>query len=551
MRIFAAQHTILPRSGRFWGLTEGGTLLRLLEHRTENILIVEGEGLIAADVRRRLQLLGYPAPSIVQSGVEAIRCARSTPFDLVLIDIRLRGDMDSVATAEALKTEFETPVVYMTAHADPETISPAKLSEPSGYVLRPITDVELERAVQIPLYRHQMERRVRTLESWLSTTLRSVGEGIIATDTIGEIAFMNPVAEKLTGWCGADARGRLLLEVLALAEEPSGLPARNPVLDLVPGAPGESRLYLLTPRNGAGIVVEVQCFGNLDPGTSMPETPMASVPHDLPGRIVVIRDCTARRQMEGRLLQAQRMETVASIAGGLAHDFNNQLAVILAYADELCGKIDGEGKEAASEIKQAASVAASITSQLLMLSRHSEARIEVLNVNEIISDMQPMISHSLGKIRTLETNLRSHAALVRCDRNQLKQVLLNLALNARDAMPAGGTLRIETSSLEIDSEGQEASLYHPGQYVRLRVTDTGTGMDKATLARIFEPFFTTKKAGLGTGLGLSMVHSIIVQNGGYVSAESEIGCGTTFEILLPCSGGFRKDQPNCGRGAPD
>jgi PAS domain S-box-containing protein len=531
--------------------------LHLTERRTENILIVEDEGLIAADVQRKLQRLGYPVPAVAQSGVEAIRLARSTPFVLVLMDIRLQGDTDGIATAQALKDEFATPVVYMTAHADQETISRAKLTEPLGYVIKPVTDGDLSSTVQISLYRHRMERRVRLSEAWLSATLRSVGDGIVATDTTGEIVFINPVAEELTGWCAADAHGRLLMEILALAEESRGQPAKNPVFNLIPGVPGDSRCYRLTRKNGAEIVVEVQCFENRAPATSMPQTPpraaaksrrpdaisggqAAGISNELLGTIVVFRDCAARRQMEARLLQAQRMEAVANMAGGLAHDFNNQLTVILGYAGELGAQVEGEDKEAALKIKQAACVAASITSQLLVLSRRSETRFEELNVNEVVCEMQPMISHCLGKTRTLETDLGSPPGWVRCDRNQLKQVLLNLALNARDAMPGEGTLRIETCIAEVDSESRDARVDHPGQYVRLRVSDTGSGMNEATLARIFEPFFTTKKAGSGTGLGLSMVHSIIVQSGGYIGAESEIGRGTTFEILLPCVRAFRR-----------
>ena len=505
--------------------------------RTELILIVEDEGLIAADVQKKLQRLGYPVPAIAQSGVEALRCARSTPFALVLMDIRLKGDMDGIATAQALKTEFETPVVYMTAHADEETIGRAKLTEPLGYILKPITDGDLRSVVQISLYRHQMERRVRTSEAWLSTTLRSVGDGIIATDTAGEIVFMNPVAEKLTGWSGSDASGRLLMEVLGLIEGSSGQPSKNPVFDLLPG---ESRSCHLIARNGADTMVEVECFENRAPATSMPTTPPTAAADDLIGAIVVLRDITARRRMEGRLLQSQRMEAVANMAGGLAHDFNNQLTVILGYAEELGAHAKGEDKEAALGITQAASMASSITGQLLTLSRGGAARPEVLNVNEVICEVQPMISHSLGKVRTLVTDLGSPEGYVRLDRSQVKQALLNLALNARDAMPAGGELRIESGTLEIDPESQEARLYRPGQYVRLRVADTGEGMDKATLARIYEPFFTTKKAGCGTGLGLSVVHSIIAQSGGYISAESELGRGTSFEVLLPCVGTFRR-----------
>lgn len=518
--------------------------MQSIEDRTKHILIVEDEGLIAADVQKKLERLGYPLPAIAHTGVEAIQCARSTPFDLVLMDIRLKGDMDGIATAQALKTEFETPVVYMTAHADQETIGRAKLTEPLGYLLKPITDGDLRSVVQISLYRHQMERRLRTSEAWLSTTLRSVGDGIIATDTAGEIVFMNPIAEKLTGWSAEAANGRLLMHILGIFEESSSQPAKNPIFHLFPG---ESRSYHLYSRAGADTVVEVECFENRTPATAKQPARVSATGgpvDDLLGSIVVLRDMTARRHMEGRLVQSQRMEAVANMAGGLAHDFNNQLAVILGYAEELCQQGEGEANPAAMAIQQAALVASSITGQLLTLSRRGEARFEVVNVNEVICEVQPMISHTLGKTRTLVTDLGVLEGFVRGDRNQLKQVLLNLALNARDAMNGGGVLRIESSTLDVDSESQDARLYRPGQYVRLRVSDTGVGMDKATLARIFEPFFTTKKIGFGTGLGLSVVHSIVMQSGGYISAESEMGQGTAFEIMLPCVGTFcRVEEP--------
>ena len=540
--------------------------MQLAEPGTENILIVEDEQLIAVDVQEKLHRLGYPVPAIAQSGAEALRCARSTPFDLVLMDIRLRGGMDGIATAQALKTEFETPVVFMTAHADQETINRAKLTEPLGYVVKPVSDDDLRSTVQISLHRHHMERRVRTSEAWLSATLHSVGDGIVATDTTGEIVFMNPVAEKLTGWRGVDAQGRMLLEILTLLEESGGRPARNPVFELVPG---ESRCYQLVSRHGGETVVEVRCFENRAPATSLRRRPpmppgasprpgsvadklAAGVPNDLLGIVVVLRDVTTRRQLEERLVQAQRMEAVANLAGGLAHDFNNRLTVILGYAADLCARIGGENRGAALEIGAAASEAASITSQLLLLSRRSEVRFEVLKVDEVVGEMQPILSRSLDKIRTVATDLNSSAGSVRCDRHQLKQVLLNLALNARDAMPTGGTLRIQTAIQEIEPESRDARLYHPGRYVRIRVTDTGSGMDKALLARIFEPLFSTEKTGVGAGLGLSVVHSIIAQSGGYIVAESEIDRGTTFQILLPCvdssrqTGEVAAEKRSCG-----
>jgi len=481
------------------------------------ILVVEDEGLIAADIQRRLERLGYSVPAIASSGEEALRCARSTPVDLVLMDIRLKGKMDGIATAQALKAESGTPVVYITAYADEETIHRAKLTEPVGYLLKPITDGDLRSAVQISLYKHEMEVRLRASEAWLAATLRSVGEGIIATDNAGQVVFLNPPAERLTGWNGSDACGRLLMDVLGLFEESKRQPARNPIVDL---EAGESRGYTLISKTGAHTAVEVTCFENRSAS-------------DLLGSIVVVRDVGVRKEMESRLIQSQRMEAVASMAGGLAHDFNNQLTVILGYAAELCGELSGEEQRQAMEIRRAVSTASSITCQMLTLSRRDPARSELVDLNQVISEVQPMISHSLGRSRTLTTELGSAAGCVRGDRSQFKQVLLNLALNARDAMPAGGELWLESSNLEIRTGSPEARLYPPGAYYRLRVTDTGEGMDEAILSRIFEPFFTTKPNGAGTGLGLSMVHSIIVRSGGYIHAESEIGRGTSFEILLP------------------
>ena len=490
------------------------------EDAKKQILVVEDERLIATDLQKRLERLGYLVPAIVSSGEEALRCARATPFDLVLMDIRLEGKMDGIATAKALKAERDTAVVYLTAHSDSETLGRAKLTEPHGYILKPVTDGDLRSVLPISLYKHSMERRVRASEAWLSTTLRSVGEGIIATNTGGEIVFMNPVAEQLTGWAAADAYGYLLMDVLGLFEEARNQPAKNPTQDLVAG---ENRSYTLISKSGTKTVVEIECFENRSTT-------------DLLGAILVMRDIRERREMERRLMQSQRMEAIASMAGGLAHDFNNQLMVILGYADELAARLSGADREDADEIKQAASVAGSITAQLLTLSRRDEAGLEDLDLNEVLREVLPLIAHSLGKTRSLTTDFAAEPTPVRANRNQLKQILLNLALNARDAMPEGGALRLETALAQVSSHGHAARIYRPGPYVQLVVTDTGHGMDPATLGRIFEPFFTTKKAGAGTGLGLSIVHSIVTKSGGYISATSQIDHGTSFRILLPCAG---------------
>src|SRR5690348_564353 len=308
------------------------------------ILIVEDEGLIAADIQKRLQRLGYAVPAVARSGEEALQIVRSGPFDLVLMDIRLKGEMDGIATAEALKNTCETPVVYITAHADQETIHRAKLTEPFGYVLKPIGDGDLRSAVEIAIYKHEMERRLRNSEAWLATTLGSIGDGVIATNTSGETVFINPVAEQLTGWSAAGARGLLLMDVMSLCDESTDRPAKNPTYDLLPG---ETRVYTLISRTGEKALVEIGCFENQSADEVL-------------GAIIVLRDVRTRRDLEQRLVQSQRMEAVANLAGGLAHEFNNQLTVILGYAQELCQKLSSADKEEALEIKRSASLASAI-----------------------------------------------------------------------------------------------------------------------------------------------------------------------------------------------
>jgi len=353
----------------------------------------------------------------------------------------------------------------------------------------------------------------------------------VATNTEGEVVFMNPVAEQLTGWSGKDAHGRLLMEVLGLHEESTGAPAENPIVDFLAGPASSAaarghRAYTLTSRTGMSATVELACFENRA--------------DDVLGAVLVVRDIGGRRDLERRVMQSQRMEAIANLAAGLAHDFNNQLTVILGCADELSESLTGGERERAIEIKHAGSLATALTSQLLTLSRHQAMRMEPLSINASIVEMQPSLSSALGKMRILTTNLGPNLGRVRADRNQVKQVLLNLALNARDAMPTGGELRMETSNFDVLPGSPKAEMFPPGPYVRLLVSDGGEGMDPDTLARIFEPFFTTKKPGFGTGLGLSMVHSIVVQSGGHVTARSELGLGTAFEILLPRLAAFRK-----------
>ena len=252
--------------------------------------------------------------------------------------------------------------------------------------------------------------------------------------------------------------------------------------------------------------------------------------------VIVNRDITERRDLEQQLVLSQRLEAVGKLSGGIAHDFNNLLGVIIGYAEALQESIsaDDPQREAIDEIQKAGQRAAALTQQLLAFSRKQVLEPKILDANSIIVDMQKMLRRLIGEDIELKFNLPANLGKVRADRGQLEQVILNLAVNARDAMPRGGELRIETSNAELGEEDAARYRYvNPGRYVVLRVSDTGTGMDAETQSHIFEPFFTTKEKGKGTGLGLATVYGIVKQSDGYIWVDSEPGKGTTFRIYLP------------------
>ena len=239
----------------------------------------------------------------------------------------------------------------------------------------------------------------------------------------------------------------------------------------------------------------------------------------------VLRQRAEREALQQQLLQSQRLETVGQLAGGIAHDFNNLLAVILNYADFVRDELpDGSHvREDVDEIYRAADRAAALTRQLLLFSRREVARPQVLDLNDVVTDTERLLGRALGKNVELSTSLADGLWPVMADAGQLEQVLMNLAVNARDAMPDGGTITIETGNAELE----------PGRYVSLSVTDTGSGMSPEVAAHAFEPFFTTKGHSQGTGLGLSTTYGIVEEAGGDIRIDSEEGRGTAVRVYLP------------------
>ena len=252
--------------------------------------------------------------------------------------------------------------------------------------------------------------------------------------------------------------------------------------------------------------------------------------------ISVVQDITARKHLEGQFLQAQKMEAIGRLAGGIAHDFNNLLTVIIGYCDLLRKQLGDRNPicREINEIKKAAERASMLTAHLLAFSRRQVLQLEVIDLNTVVSDMEQLLCRLIGEDIRLTTTLDPELDLIKTDRGQLTQIIMNLAVNARDAMPEGGALTLETRNLYLGDEyTRNYTEVQSGPYVLLRISDTGCGMAAETQPQVFEPFFTTKEQGRGTGLGLSTVYGIVKQHKGHISVDSAPGRGSTFKIYMP------------------
>ena len=376
--------------------------------------------------------------------------------------------------------------------------------------------------------RREGEEALRSRERHFRSLIEMGQDVITVLEGDGDVRFASPSVERVLGYGQDELTGAYLFEYV----HPDDVPSALEVFDRAIHAPGEPQWTEFRVRHRQG------------PWRTL-ETIATSLLHDpaVLGIVVNARDVTERKQAEEALrlsqqqfLQAQKMEAVGRLAGGVAHDFNNLLTAIRGNAELLLLDIpaDDTRREDVEEIRRAAERAAALTRQLLAFSRRQVLQPRVLDLNAVVREMERMLRRLIGEDVELVTRLEATHGEVRADPGQLEQVLLNLAVNARDAMPGGGTLTVDTRAAELEEELKRNYPYViPGRYVMLSVSDTGHGMDRETRERAFEPFFTTKPAGRGTGLGLSTVYGIVKQSGGFIWIDSEAGRGTTVRIYLP------------------
>ena len=495
----------------------------LLETLPDAIVAVDGDGIIVQVNSQAQELFGYERDELIGQKVEM----------LVPESYRRQHHSHRESYAKAPKTrrmgaELDLYGRRRNGSEFPVEISLSPVSTKKGkFVLSAVRDISDRKRIAEELRRANEELHRRTTEqlgeyrSRLASIIDSSEDAILSKDLNGIITSWNKGAQRIYGYTPEEVVGKHI-SLLTLRERTDEIPE---ILEKI------SRGETIDHYESARVAKDGR---RLDVSISV--SPLRNAAGDIVGASAIARDITAQKRAEGQLRQAQKMEAIGRLAGGVAHDFNNVLGIINACAEFLRDRIDPAAEPSlyVENIKKAIERGTSLTKQLLAFSRTSAIQPRILDLNERLRDITKLLRPLLGEDVEILIVPKTPSAIVEADPGQLDQIVVNLAVNARDAMPRGGKFILETSQARLD-EGfaEQHQAMAPGKYILLAVSDTGSGMGDAIVARIFEPFFTTKEAGKGTGLGLATVYGIVKQSGGHILVYSEPGQGTTFKIYLP------------------
>jgi PAS domain S-box-containing protein len=491
-----------------------------------NVMIVEDEAIIAKDIEKSLEDLGYAVTAAAASGKEAIKKVAETRPDVVLMDIVLRGGMDGIEAAEIIRTRFHVPVVYLTAHADENTIQRAKITEPYGYILKPFEERALHTAIQMTLYKHKAETQFREDGQRLSAITKSLGDAVIATDLDEAITFMNPIAEALTGWRQEEALGKPLAEVFHVVSEPTRHPIESPAQKAL--------------QEGAVVgMANHTILINKDKTETTIENSVAPIRDDsgnVTGAVLVFHDSAERKRLEDELRQRIEELTVNNhtkdeFLAALSHELRTPLSSVLGWARVLrSGNLDkATAARALETIERNAKLQARLIEDTLDVSRiimgklHLNIRLVELAsiIKSAVDAMRPMAE--VRGVR-LDAVLDSKAGTISGDPDRLHQVVWNLLSHAIKSTPQDGRVEVRIEATE--------------DQVQIKVTNTGQGISAEALPHVFDRFrkgvdLDQEPLG-GLGLGLSIARHLVELHGGTIQAESPgPGMGSTFTVNLP------------------
>ena len=495
----------------------------LADTKPARLLVVEDEMITARDLQDHLEELGYDVPDVASSGGEALDLAASLRPDLVLMDINLGGaSRDGVEIARELRERFGLPVIYLTAYADQATLSRASQTAPLGYLTKPFERREIHATIQMALVKRQLDEQLRQSESWYSTSLSSIGDGVIATDAAGTVKFVNPVAAALVGWSHAEALGKPLDEIFPLFDHQT----QNPLPGLASRVLADGRTVFLEE----GTAVRARS------GTFIPVDDSAAPIRDardgtLLGVVVVFRDISEKQRVAAELERARRLESLGTLAGGLAHDLNNILAVIagnVSLAGTPGAPLEAQAR-AFAKVDAAVRRAKALTDQFLTFSKGGEPVCRPLDLPALLAGEIAQVSADADSARPpvhLHLETASDLWTVEADEGQIRRVVENFLRNAVQSLPHGGGL-VATRAVNCPPESDDPA----ARFVKVEVTDTGVGISAENLAHVCDPYFTTRTT--GSGLGLSVCHSIARKHNGFLRIQSVVGEGTTAAIHLP------------------
>lgn len=484
----------------------------------DTILIVEDDEGVAVLERRALERRGYKVRSAVTVN-DAMAIIQNQEIALLVADFRLPDGATGLDLCSQLHAlGHDMPVILVTGFSDESTVIGALRQGVRDFVLKSTDYLQyLPIAVERVLQAVRTERQLAIAEARFQTFMDNMPAWAFIEDAAGRLLYANPSMQTFLGddWRGKSTADRL----------------RQSDLDVLEGKPSNQRMHQINLPDGSVRQLVYTKFAMRDENG---EQLIGGMAFDVTEQRTAEE---ALRQKDEQLRHAQKMDAVGQLAGGVAHDFNNLLMVITGYTDMLLRNSQSNNThdgDFLSEIAKAADRAALLTRQLLAFSRKQVLEPQTVDLNAVIAGTEAMLRRLIGEDIIFRTALAADLAKVWLDPGQVEQVIVNLVLNARDAMPMGGELDIKTENVEIAANGPSCfGDLKPGTYVMFSVTDTGFGMDEATRSRIFEPFFTTKAPGKGTGLGLAMVYGIVNQSEGYISVDSELQRGTTFSIYVP------------------
>jgi two-component system cell cycle sensor histidine kinase/response regulator CckA len=508
------------------------------------ILIVEDEGLVALDIEKRLKALEYDVVGIASSGPDALDLAASESPDLILMDIHLKGEMDGIEAAAYINEHHDLPIVFLTAFADGGTVHRAKLAEPYGYLIKPFNERDLQTTIELAGYRHKMQRKLRDSERWLSTTLRSIGDGVIATDAQGRVKFMNAVAERLTGWTQELALGVDCRKVFRIIDGVTRETVACPVMEALETG------VCVNLANGVLLVTRDGRESPVDDSAA----PIIDEHGRISGAVLVFRDVTERKEAQEAVRRyteelRSRNEELDAFAHTVAHDLKNPLSLVMGFAQLLESDLDSFGVE-------------ELLSYLAIISKNSRKMIQIIDelllfsqvrqtgVTQSAIDMAKVLGEACNRLAAMieeydaDIRLAAEWPAALGYEPWVEEIWVNYLSNA--IKYGGRPPRIEVGAATLEgsepegagSSDSESTLESRRPMVRFWIRDNGPGIKPEDQAQLFKPYTRLQPVReSGHGLGLSIVRRIVLKLGGEVAVESHgiPGEGSVFSFTLPAA----------------